>query len=1180
MKFATGFCAVVVLFFSSILAAQTAAPQSASPCRPGATGVQQHPDTLAFGLACFGQMPAPDVLTSAYRYFGGATVDSPWRRYRAHLYEGIVAGQKPQVLVPPFQVQGYAIDRAERSMMAGRLARRIASANVRVADPFLTGIALGDGLRRYDPERLLALMRLTGASYSILGYVGHDRENRMYLTVEILNADGSSRKFDWKAVVFSDTDHPSDVFSRMLPEVIASIGLKDNGTKPVAPGSFAALMRETPAQLIHASQGGLESVLALQVFAMLAPAWPESYREEMFERSLLSLDGVDPKAGDYDILRARALLHLNKRPAALGLLTGSNTPDAAALKAFADGNLPALDKAVAESKRPALQLLARLEAAEMHAEYGSDAGDKSVNESSAAAASQAHPGWAPLMQRAFEQREFWNISPNADLKRALETLYPVADLSTQDLARRRAITGTNVNDISAEVQLAVFRHVERLINDKPASWSRQQPGYDLTDLDLVRLIDVQAETTLVHEAYRGVVLQGTYEGSLALMARYESVYKGHPYFAALRGMALANLAEHRSGAERETAQRSANDAFMQALDWSQGNTRAAGPALRLAAGLQNKQQANGASAHSPLDAYRVSYIGEFPLAPYWSPWESGGKPDPINRNRRQQLLYSISDLSALWGLVDNARDTDEKKKLRSEAELRFIGAPDRTKILAKLPAGGAADKGEYAAYEAEIAKGSNDWNVYEKLGTFLIESGDYKGADAVLSRYPAFNDKNKANAVQISNAAESAGSLFFWHGQLEEAKRYFMISAGLNTGSYGSLTAAMRLALLERDYQSVVQYSYERATRYNNANGYRDLFSWLHVLGDSKDAWLGFDELAGTFKTPLVWPSALIGHRLDGQTQEQIRTWLLQPKIRQAGEGEFRFSSAYAFMSHVVDRKPTRDLITVLQTLETPSRYFASRGSVFMGDKATHPGGGGLPAIGPEFGMGTILKDKSDQELKSDLIYAAEALVALRSGDYDTAYKQLAEMRQIYVTRIPRLSWTVPYYAYAGVRAGKEAEVVAVLRVIAEKDWSSHYFLAMAIVDGMKGRHAEALEGMRKAFNKMPRTEERPVFTEYQQAEAAEWLYEGTKYEPYRAAALEWARLNQQLQPMYAWAYAMEAKLSNEPDARLKALALALYLDRGSERIAGFSEQEKAKARKWFEKNNPFVLPQAPKSKV
>jgi hypothetical protein len=156
---------------------------------------------------------------------------------------------------------------------------------------------------------------------------------------------------------------------------------------------------------------------------------------------------------------------------------------------------------------------------------------------------------------------------------------------------------------------------------------------------------------------------------------------------------------------------------------------------------------------------------------------------------------------------------------------------------------------------------------------------------------------------------------------------------------------------------------------------------------------------------------------------------------------------------------------------------------------------------------------------------------------------------------------------------------VAVLHVIPEKDWSSHYFLAMAIVDGMKGRHTEALAGMRKAFDKMPRTEERPVLTEYQQAEAAEWLYEATKHEPYRDAALEWARLNQRLQPMYAWSYAMEAKLAKESDARLRALAVALYLDRDSERVAAFNEQDKANARKWFEKNNPFVLQQATKSK-
>jgi len=1063
--------------------------------------------------------------------------------------------------------------------MAGGLARRIASANNTIADPFLTGIALGDGLRRYDPERLKALMQLTGASFSILGYVGHDRGNRMYLTIEILKADGSSKKFDWKALPFSDTDQPSEVFNRMLPEVIRTIGFKDNGAKPGAPGALNWAMRGSPKAATGGTQSALDSVLHLQVFAMLAPTWPEFFREEMFERSLLILDGVDSTGEDYEILRVRALLHLNKRPVALRFLKSPNSPDALALKAFADGNLPALDKAVAENKRPALQLMARLEAKELRADYESGAGNKSSNEPGVAAALQSAPGWAPLVQRAFEGREFWKISPNVDLKRTLESLFPVADLSLEDLAKRRVITGANRSEVSTDMQLAVFRHVERLIKDKPARWSRLQPGYDITDLDLIRLIDVQAEMTLVREAYRGVMLQASYESSLALIAGYESVYRGHPYFASLRGLALANLAEQRSGADRETLKRSANEALMQALDWSQGHTHAAGWALPLAEDIKNQQQAGGSGSSSAFDAYTISYIGEFPLEPYWSPWESGGSAIPINRNRRQQLLYSISDVSSLWSLVES-REIDDKKNLLKEAETRFVGSSARIQLLAKLSAESADENAEYAVYKAEIAKGTDDWTAYEQVGKFLIESGNYKAADAVFSKYPAFVDTSTANAVLISNAAANAGSLFFWRGRLEEAKRYFAISAGLATGSDGSLISTTRLALLEHDYQSVLRYSFERATRYNNPYGYRDLLSWLHVLGNSKDAWLGFDQLAGTFEIPYVWSSALVGHRLEGKTEEQIRTWLLQPNIRQAGEGMFRFSSAYAFMSHVVDRKPNRDLVAILQTLEKPGRYFVVGNSVVMGDKMRHPDGGGLPIIGPEFRMGAILKDKAGQELKSDLLYAAEALIALRSGDYSTAYSQLAEMRQIYITRIPRLSWTMPYYAYAGVRAGKEAEVVAVLRVVPEKDWSSHYFLAMAFVDGLKGRHAEAMEGMRKAFNKMPYTEERPVFTEYQQAEAAEWLYESTKYEPYRDAALEWARLNQQLQPMYAWAYAMEAKLAREPDARLRALAIAQHLDRRSERIAAFKEEEKANARKWFEKNNPFILQQAPKKKV
>jgi hypothetical protein len=105
----------------------------------------------------------------------------------------------------------------------------------------------------------------------------------------------------------------------------------------------------------------------------------------------------------------------------------------------------------------------------------------------------------------------------------------------------------------------------------------------------------------------------------------------------------------------------------------------------------------------------------------------------------------------------------------------------------------------------------------------------------------------------------------------------------------------------------------------------------------------------------------------------------------------------------------------------------------------------------------------------------------------------------------------------------------------------------------------------------MPPTGFRPLFGWYQLVEACEWLYEDTKHAEYRSLALYWAKLHQQIQPMFAWAYAVEAKYTDSPVDRLRALAMTLYLDKRSERIAGFSEPDQAKALEWLKKNNPFL---------
>jgi hypothetical protein len=106
-----------------------------------------------------------------------------------------------------------------------------------------------------------------------------------------------------------------------------------------------------------------------------------------------------------------------------------------------------------------------------------------------------------------------------------------------------------------------------------------------------------------------------------------------------------------------------------------------------------------------------------------------------------------------------------------------------------------------------------------------------------------------------------------------------------------------------------------------------------------------------------------------------------------------------------------------------------------------------------------------------------------------------------------------------------------------------------------------------------PNTDARPIFTEYQFAEACEWLYWDSKQEAYRELALDWARKHQRIAPMYSWAYAIEAELAKAPPERLRALAITLYLDPNSERASRLPAAERQKAKQWLNANNPFLKP-------
>jgi hypothetical protein len=74
---------------------------------------------------------------------------SAWLETERRIYADALAKTHADVLVVPFQIQGYGLDRVERALVTADLAYALGEASAaKVADPFLVSLALGEGKRR------------------------------------------------------------------------------------------------------------------------------------------------------------------------------------------------------------------------------------------------------------------------------------------------------------------------------------------------------------------------------------------------------------------------------------------------------------------------------------------------------------------------------------------------------------------------------------------------------------------------------------------------------------------------------------------------------------------------------------------------------------------------------------------------------------------------------------------------------------------------------------------------------------------------------------------------------------------------------------------------------------------------------------------------------------------------
>jgi hypothetical protein len=817
-------------------------------------------------------------------------------------------------------------------------------------------------------------------------------------------------------------------------------------------------------------------------------------------------------------------MSLSHRPAALALLDGASTPNAVALRALLNGDLPGAREASTRVTDPLERLLLQIGVEDLRQEYG----DPTPADRNAAVAffGARSTYWLALASNRFGDADSWVVDSSKQIKVLLDSAFPVPDLAVQAVEAGAALLRTTPNaSLDVVLDIASARHVRKVASQLGSTSCCDSGRPPAFQWDLLWLLEGRADARLVRTVQMVSGHQGNTKRALSLLDDYEPFFSGHPALAAERGLAAYGLMLSEPDDLRAS----------RAADIRRNGLLVAGTAT----GESHVAfRGIGALGDVNQDAARLFwnvYAYDFPRRSFWPLLtvlkDRTSDQRAYDASARESLLYSTMDLDPIANIPQ--RTDEQKLVLADDLKARFIGAPGRTGIVALLRPSTAPPLDPIEELREEIKQEPNAWLNYYNLGLSIIRrDDDYSAAAKIFLSYPQFQMADPPNRVALSNQAYDAGSLLYLHGHTELSQPLYRIAASQHTGSEAEMNSASRLLLLAGDFDGAMAVTRERATRYPSAYAYCDYLSLLHAIGHGKEAWNSFPQLATKFDIPPVWISALVGHRIEGRSETYVRNWLQRPEIRFARLDGHQFAPAFAIMWNATDRTPPLNLAEVVASLTD----------------------GPAPR-------------------ESDLARFAAAYTAVRHEQWDKAAANFAVVKSY-------LSYTLPYRAMVAAKGGDRSDLENSLK------FSNNAFdrlLAQAILAGAGHDSTAALDFLRKAFNARPNTDYRPIIsgavnsyfrpitTEYVYAEVCEWLYRETHDQSYLERLLRWTESYQKAQPTHAWPYAMGYTYLQPGDPRVRALALTLYLDPQSPRIKRALPAEVREARAWLRDNNPFL---------
>lgn len=1099
---------------------------------------------------------------------------SEWKTTEKEIYQKLLAGGHFDVLVVPFQVQDFALDRPTRSLMTAELALAMSKAGkAQIPDPYLVSRALGDGDRRLEPSEIYSLADKIGAKKIVWGYVGHDRRHHMSLIIQTqerpkggtLNAQTPFTTADFEPLAFSDAHPPIETFNSVLPEILKKIGVSNaTSAGSVAISRFDETeLPASPLDMVSNKRDPARDAYYFQLLAYLTPSGADRTMERFAEKSLLAMSDMSPNSPDYRALKARAFYLLGLRPAALKVLENPATVEEKELIAVLNGNLPDVETLGSQVKPGIRRLLARLDANILGHQYGTS------DQSQAAAVESASklPGkiWPFLAARAYADLDSWSQFDNIHLKQLLDLEFPIKGYTAEGMMRGAAALG-DPGKIRTLTDLSVVNHTYKLLDSDAARWCCQTTLGHPAAVDYLNLLEAIGDDNLMRRATFLAHTQGLPEQALDFLNRIESVYKGNPQFAVYLAFVQIKKAGSAEGAEKEGLLKSAYANAFNALYWEQGQTGTSAYAWDLI-------PSTGQQTYGSYDNF---YASDYPYRAYYSTWEHGGRVEYIIPNTLAALNNSTANLRPLNDLYNNwyGNNAQKSDELFKKIEGRFIGNPALSQMRAAHSNKKGDEKSEEKYYREGIRYQPDTWASYDYLGSLLIKQGRLGEATELYMSYPPFKAGSKENPVGIANSAFSAGSRFYWLGETALAVPFYQIADRQQSGSSAEMKGQLRLKLIDGDYLGALTGYLALINRYNDKYAYADYLGMLHAMGASKEAWDAFNLLVNQIDGPEIWQTALTGHRKENKSEAEIATWVKQQEGHDIGRAGNQ-AAKYLLRAGVTDRIPTQKLAAALKEVELP--LYGYSGMVIQpsangkSNEILDPNRDGvlLP-------LNTTFKPAPNIRVKSYLVYFVESYRDIRTGNHRQAMASLREAASLYGFSNDRTSFMLPYYAFAAAKTGNAAAIENIIGSYGTPKKGFDYYLARAVISGIGGKTDESVQQLKNALYRRPFTEERPLYIEYQYAEICEWLYEATGKSQYKEMALDWAKKHQKIQPWFAWAYAMEAALSNNKSDRAHAIAMAAYLDPQSEMLSRIQKQERDASIKAFKGPNPFTNMRTP----